>query len=106
MYLMRFDLHAALVFLLDDISEGVFNQFRYMISMTATFGGGNWVDERHLLETIVGRSNGNFPTFAAFFANAFDLIAWKIFSTFQKEINVVFEALHGQAFAIQVHLDT
>ena len=103
---MWFDLHASLVFLLDDISESVFHQFGDMVSMTATFGGSNWVDERHLLETIVGWSNGHFPTFAAFFANALDLIAWKIFSTFQKEINVVFEALDGQAFAIQVHLDT
>ena len=93
-YLMWLDLEASFIFLFQGISKRICDKFDDMFDVGTTLCCCNWIDETHLLETIQWRSYGDFPSFAAFFIDAFDLIARRIFVSFQEEVHIILEVFH------------
>ena len=72
---MRLDLHPALVFLFECVDKGVLQELGHVVDVPAAFGGGDGVDERHLLEPVVGRGHSHLPPFAAHLVDALNLVA-------------------------------
>ena len=74
-YLVRLDLHSALIFLFEGVDQGGLQELGDVVDVPAALGGGDGVDERHLLEPVVGGCHSHLPPFAAHLVDALDLVA-------------------------------